>query len=276
VNVNGRPSLNGTAEAPSLYNGASAVSGTQTVFPNVPINKSLQSLFYYSSRHFVGGFSLLRWLLGGCVVGALIWGVGNWPGRWWVSAGFVLLWGGILWAYHYWRRNDFVAFTPASFPEIVPEPLPASEKVPLFATGYLTVENKEQRFTWLPGFFRTFATREHALMCYVASGTQLGIGKWPDSEVGLWYLFFQPSDLVAISWGELTFGRTSYPTIAVTYQRRIAARGRFRPERLMNETLYLSVTCETDGKLIAADLLHEKILQRTDQKQPPFARLPHG
>ncbi|HRW03942.1 MAG TPA: hypothetical protein P5121_02535 [Caldilineaceae bacterium] len=192
---------------------------------------------------------------------ALLWGVGHLPGHWWVAALLILLWAGSLGIYLYWRQRDFVRFTPTSFPQLQPQRLDPADKIPLFATGYFTVENKDRRFTWLPGFFRTFATREHALMCYVEPGSQIGIGHWADDEVGLWYLFFQPSDMAVLAWGELRFGKISYPALAITYQRHIPKRGRFQPERTVHETVYVAVATVDDGNRIMANLLYEDILQ---------------
>lgn len=261
VKLHGHPLLNGKVEAPSATNGASALSSSQTVFPKVEIRHSAQSLFYYSNRHLFGGIPLFRWFLSLLIAVAVIWGVGSLPGRWWIAALLALLWFGALLLLSYWRNADYVHFSPMSFPSVAPARLEPSEKITLFVTGYLAVENKEQRFTWLPGFFRTFATREHALMCFVAPGSRIGIGHWPDDEIGLWYLFFQPHEISSLRWGRLTFGQTTYPALALTYQRHIPRRSRFRPERTINETVYLATTTEEEGKQIIADLLYDEVLQ---------------
>ena len=63
----------------------------------------------------------------------------------------------------------------------------------MYVTGGLTVEGSEQRFTFVPGFYKTFATREHALLCQVRPAARVGVLRWPEAEVGMWYAFFQPN-----------------------------------------------------------------------------------
>jgi hypothetical protein len=142
-------------------------------------------------------------------------------------------------------------------PAVRPQVLPASEKLPIFATGYFSVENKRKRFTWLPGFYRTFATREHALLCQLAERPFAGIANWPETEVGLWYIFFTPGAISQIRWGRLAFGRTVLPAIAVTYTPEETPAARSRNTGPHPETVYLAFTDEQTGKTILADLLHD-------------------
>lgn len=67
------------------------------------------------------------------------------------------------------RKRDFVNFQATALPTTSPSLLNPAHKLPIYATGLFSVENKYQRYTWLPGFYRTFATREHALLCQVAA-----------------------------------------------------------------------------------------------------------
>jgi hypothetical protein len=272
VNLRGQPSMNGKVEAPSFIGGASAVSAQRTIFPEVHLTRTAQTLFYWLSRHFLAGISLWRWLLGTLLVLALLWGVAGLPGQWWVTLLVLLGCSGAVAWFFYWRRRDYVYFSPLPRPGITPSALAVADKVAIFVTGHLTVENKAQRFTWLPGFYRTFATREHAIMCHVKQQSYLGLGHWPENEVGLWYLFFSPQELVQLDWGNLTFGREVYLAIAVTYQRTIPARGRFQPERVINEIVYLAVASEDDGKQILADLLADQTLMATSAGRAQFTR----
>ncbi len=265
MNLHGQPSMNGKVEAPSTNSGASVVSTQRTVFPEAVLQESLRTSFYYLSRHTLAGISLWRWLLGGFFLLALLWGLVALPGQWWVSGLLLLCWVIILSLFLRWRRHDFTAFSPLPLPAVPMVALTAADKVGIFTTGHLTVENKAQRFTWLPGFFRTFATREHAIMCYVKQRSWFGLGQWPDQEIGLWYLFFYPHELREVAWGHLTFGRVAQLAIAITYQRTIPKRGRFQPERLINEVVYLGVATEEDGKRILADLFYDQTISITTE-----------
>ncbi|MEZ4865452.1 MAG: hypothetical protein R3C14_29350 [Caldilineaceae bacterium] len=255
--IQSTPSLNGKYEASPGTSGASVISQPRTEFPQAHLTHSLRSLLYYSSRLLLGGIPLLRWLMGVDVVLAVVWAVGKLPGQWWVVALLLALLSALLAALHYWRRRDFVTLVVEQPPIPVPAPLPAQEKLPLYVTGYFGVENKYQRFTWLPGFYRTFATREHALLCQVTPRQSLPLGRWPGEEVGLWYIFFMPRDISRVAWGQLCFGRRAQRMIAITHQITIPKRGRFRPEQQREETVYLALESETDALTIWADLHHD-------------------
>jgi len=215
-------------------------------------------VIYHLSRHLLAGIPLWRWLLGGVLLLALIWGLAALPGQWWVAGLLLLCWATLLGLFLRWRRQDFVTFAPLPLPSVPTVNLTAADKIAIFATGHLTVENKAARFTWLPGFYRTFATREHALICHVKARSWFGLGHWPAEQTGLWYLFFYPHEVVEITWGKLTFGSEAHPAIAITYQRTIPKGGRFQPERQINEIVYLVVSTEEDGQQILADLLYDQ------------------
>ncbi|MEZ4676198.1 MAG: hypothetical protein R2932_18395 [Caldilineaceae bacterium] len=197
--------MNGKVEAPSTVSGASTISTRRTTFPVDATKTSVQSLCYHLSRQLVWGVSLLRLLSIILVVSALLWGVGHWGKAWWVSAILLLIWLGCLGYTRYWKRRRFVRFFVLPRPTVAAKSLTPDDKIPVFVTGHLSVENKEQDFTWVPGFFRVFATREHALMCQVAQRSRYGIGQWPGDEIGLWYLFFYPHELVRVDWSQLYF-----------------------------------------------------------------------
>lgn len=260
MNLHGQPSMNGKVEAPSPSSGASTVSTQRTVFPEIALQGSPRTFFYHLSRHTLAGISLWRWLLSGLLVLAIFWGLAALPGHWWVTGVLLLGWLSMLGLFFGWRQRDFVAFSLLPLPAVPMAAMAATDKVAVFATGYLAVEKKAQRFTWLPGFFRTFATREHAIMCHVKEHSWLGVGHWPDQEIGLWYLFFYPRELIEVAWGNLTFGRAAHLAIAITYQRTIPKRGRFQPERSVHEVVYLVVATEEDGKRILADLLYDQTI----------------
>jgi hypothetical protein len=250
--------MNGKVEAPAPGRGASVISPQRTLFPSRALSPSLHTVLYDLSRYFMAGIPLLRWVLGLLLVGGLLWGVARLPGGWWVAGLFLCGWLIFIGAFHYWRRRDFVRFTALPLPTVEPARLTDADKVPVFVTGYLSVENKAQRFTWLPAFYRTFATREHALLCYATADSWGRIGRWLDDEVGLWYLFFQPYELVELRWGTLAFGRTPQPALAITYQRHIPQKSRWQPERTVNEVVYLAVAQTTDAQRIMADLLYDQ------------------
>lgn len=251
------PSLNGKYEAPPQKSGASAIPAQTTTFPEDPPQSSLRTLLYNASHYQWGSTSLLRWFYFLLVGGAAVWFVGWWPGRWVVAGGALVMLLALLLLFRYWRQRDFVYFVPGAPPVIAGELLSPTQKAPVMVTGFFSVEQKQQRFTWLPGFYRTFATREHALLCQVVQRRWGGLGQWPEDEVGLWYIFFTPANIVQIEWGELYFGAGARPAIAVTHRLTIPKQRRWRQEEVRDEKVYIAFTTPAVGEAIWADLHHD-------------------
>lgn len=252
-----KPSLNGKVEAPSPPNGASLIPPKPTTFPTESVQSSGRTLLYWASRRQVAGVSLLRWLFWLLFSAALLWGLGGLAGRWWVAASTGGLWLLLIVLFYRARRHDFVHFAPLPLPAVSPARLDPQAKAPIYATGLFSVENKYQRFTWLPGFYRTFATREHALLCQLRQPSWGMLGQLPSEVVGLWYIFFAPAQIVHVAYGHLAFGREPKPAIAVTYQITIPKRNRLQPEQVRNEVVYVATATEADAMLILADLCYD-------------------
>lgn len=251
------PSLNGKYEAPPQKSGASAIATQSTTFPEDPPLPSLRTFLYNAGHYQWGSASLLRWLCFLLIGGGVIWVTGSLPGHWWVAGSALAAVAALLTLFRYWRQRDFVYFVPGSPPLISGEPLSPAQKAPVLVTGFFGVEQKQQRFTWLPGFYRTFATREHALLCQVAQRRWAGLGRWPEEEVGLWYIFFMPANIVQIEWGELYFGAQARPVIAVTHRLPVSKQRRWRREEIRDEKVYIAFTTPTIGETIWADLHHD-------------------
>ncbi|CAN5538390.1 hypothetical protein BH10CHL1_BH10CHL1_05300 [soil metagenome] len=246
-----KPSPNGKYEAPPPSSGAFFIQQPRTEFPDDQLRPALPTIFYKLSHHRLAGASLLRWMAGLLLVSAivgLLW-------QWWVTSLSLILLTALLIVFQYWRRRDFVTFTPDALPQVSGRALDVKQKIPIFVTGRFTVENKWQRYTWLPGFYRTFATHERALLCRVQNQSFLGISQWPAAEVGLWYVFFMPDQVQQVRWGRLAFGGKTRLAIAITY--RIHLPKPRKPNHFRNENLYLAVQEPGDGYKILADLYRD-------------------
>jgi hypothetical protein len=138
--------------------------------------------------------------------------------------------------------------------------------VPIHASGYFTVEEKSERFTWIQGYFRTFATREHAVICLLQPKRFL-LAEWPERDVGMWYVFFSPKAVRNIRYGTVSFGRTTQPCLAIEHDIHIPKRGRFSRERTVQETVILASPTEEDTRRILADLLHDT--HAKEEEAPP-------
>lgn len=252
-----KPSVNGKVEAPSSASGASLIPAKRTTFPIESVQPTLRTLLYTLNQRQFAGAPVLRWLLILLFSTTLLWAIGGLPGHWWVATSTGGLWLVLIGLTYYWRRRDFVRFAPLSLPVVKPAVLNLQAKVVIYATGLFSVENKYRRFTWLPGFYRTFATREHALLCQLRQPKWGLFGQLPSENIGLWYIFFTPETVVKVDYGRLYFGRQDKIAIAVTYRITIPKRNRFQPEQIRNEVIYLAVETEQDAALILADLLYE-------------------
>lgn len=251
------PSLNGKYEASPPPGGASILVPQRTSFPEDQPRVSSRTLLYYASRYRLGSASLLRWLLFLLCSVSVVPVIGWLPGRWWVMSFCLFLFVALLTLFHYWRRRDFVRFEPMSPPAIQPALLPPQDKAPVMVTGFFSVEQKFQRFTWLPGFYRTFATREHALLCQVVQRPRVGIVRWHEDEVGLWYIFFLPNDIRQLQWGQLFFGVDARPAIAVTHRVTLHKPKRFRTEQTRDEKVYIAFETPTVAEVVWADLHYD-------------------
>jgi hypothetical protein len=149
------------------------------------------------------------------------------------------------------QRRHFSTFQPQMQPLPAPRPMPPAEKRAVYVTGILSVEQKSRSFIALPGFYRTFATREHALLCQVQARPLLRFAAWPEDEIGLWYAFFMPDQILAIQPGLQRIGRQSLPALALTVRPAPNAAKR-RPAAA--ETLYLAFPDAGDFAAVCADL----------------------
>lgn len=212
-------------------------------------------LYLLSCGHLMG-LPLLRWLYFVMSMSAFVWIAFSLPGGWGVSVTLLAALVALVLTVRTLQHRSFVAFVGNTLPAPPLEVMPPAQKRPLYVTGVLSVEQKVRVFTALPGFYRSFATREHALLCRVRERRIWRIGAWPEEEVGLWYAFFAPQQIATVQPGDVRIGRNTLPGIAVTYR----PDAPIRPPRRrtpMQTTLYLAFVTEEDRTAVLADLLVE-------------------
>lgn len=196
----------------------------------------------------------MRWLWGTGILLALLWLTGWLPGGYWVSVAICAGLIALTLVSHSLRGSDYVTFSAEPLAEIQPIALPATDKVPIHVTGALSVNGKERRFTWLPGFYRSFATREHALICQHRQRRVLGIGQWPEAQIGLWYAFIQPSALNDVQWGWMSFGGSAQRAIAISYRPETTQKKTTLRRSTPSERLLLAFANDDDARRVFADL----------------------
>lgn len=201
---------------------------------------------YRLAQYRWGGAPLGRWLRLGLLGVTGLAALGLLPGRWLIAGAafiaFALSLAGDWWA----KRRQYVIFIRQQTEPPTPAPLRPQDKVLLRATGFFEVQDKGRTFTELPAYFRTFATREHAVMAWLKPPRWLLVGSWPAEELGMWYIFFRPEAIQSVEAGLLRFGRHARPALRVTVQDEKRARA-----------VYLSFDGEEERRLVWADLVHD-------------------
>ena len=225
--------------------------------------EAVGALFYRLNRHNIGDISISRWIQIFLLVPAAIAIVGRPNGYLIVAGGLLVLFIAFTITATRWRRRNYVEFTPQTAPEVTPHALQPSEKLPVFASGLFSVEGKYADFTWLQGYFRTFATREHALICLVQPSRFALLGNWAEKEVGRWYIFIKDDEVKGIHWGEIGYDSKRLPCIAVDHVLFVPKRGRFDRDKTLERTVYIACEDPADLERILADL-HYRRSEKTE------------
>lgn len=177
---------------------------------------TLFKTLYVLRRYQLMGAPAQRWIVLLLLLAALLMVIGLLPGG---SAGglVVLLMAlALLAGQRLAQSRQHVHFRPDPAGQLAPAvaPISPAEKLAVHATGLFEVESKAQRFTDLPAAYRSFSTREHALMAVVQPKRRLaGLVRWPDDEIGMWYIFVKHDELRQVQPGVLGFGRSRRPAL---------------------------------------------------------------
>lgn len=250
---------NGTPPAPDAVRPKAPASAARTEFlPDRPVD-TLRALAYHLSRQQLVGFPLIRWLYALLLILALLLPFLWPPSGWWGALG-ALLAAAALWFWLFRARSEaYVRFTPephTSHPE-APSPLAPADKLPVYVSGTLSVDNKVRRFAALPGFYRTFATREHALLCQARPRRFGGLAAWPEEEEGLWYAFFTARQVRRLQRGAIAFDRQPFEGLLLEYEPDKPLDG--KSKRRTRVTLYIAFPQPEDCRAALADLRVEPL-----------------
>ncbi len=154
---------------------------------------------------------------------------------------------------------SYVVFSPEA--DLAPPPgeaLQPADKVLVHATGHFEVEGRQGFFANLLAYWRTFASREHAVLAIAHASSLLGLARRPVEKVGMWYVFFRPEVIEAVTPGRLAFGARVSPGLRIVYRYTppVAEDGKRRARpREVRRTLYLACEDEAARRRIWADLL---------------------
>lgn len=153
---------------------------------------------------------------------------------------------------HAWAKRRFYVLFNALVPTNEPgsgAKLESRDKVLVRASGVFAVEGEEKCFTNLLAYYRTFETREHTIMARKTPSRFLGIGRSRPEILGMWYIFFMPEHLKAVTPGHLYFGGVPNPALRLDYMR-FNKKGKAR-----SAVAFLSFETEQRMRHVQADLL---------------------
>ncbi|HAJ34715.1 MAG TPA: hypothetical protein DCL15_03325 [Chloroflexi bacterium] len=243
----------------SSHNGASAASGrahvtqrTTTFLPDAPL-ATWQGWLYALTRAQWLGMTLMHWLLLLLIALASGWLLLELPGGWPISLGWLTVAGALWGLARQTQRQHYTRFRAITMSFPAPAGLSPADKRPLYVTGALSVEAKARTFHTLPGFYRTFATREHVLIGRVQPRRIAALATWPEDEIGLWYAFVAPAQIDAITPGQQQVGLHWLPALAITYRPTPLPDAKRRVPAAT--TLYLAFPDPDDHNAVLADLL---------------------
>lgn len=155
------------------------------------------------------------------------------------------------------RRAGYVLFAAEpDRPAPTPLEMAPDDKEAMFVTGRFEVEGKEAYLANLLAYWRTFGSREHAVMA-IQHASGFLFGSIPDGWIGMWYVFFKPEDVGRVRPGWVTFGAAKQPGLQVTYLRLPPTDGK-KPKRPVPETVTLAFETEAARDRVWADLLADQ------------------
>ena len=214
-------------------------------------------LAYQLRLHRVGGGALDRWAVTlAWAASALI--VARWalrgqpalPAWHWLILVLLVLSGAAVVVLRGWAaRRSFGVFLPEPGLALpAPAPLAPNDKIPLRATGRFDVQGRERLFADLPAYWRTYASREHAVLAIQYPSRFLLLGHSRDEDAGMWYAFIPPAAIIEVMPGELRYGRQVCLGLRVIYRRQPPAMDGKRSPKAVVATIYLAF--EDDAKRV--------------------------
>ncbi len=229
----------------------------------------LQTL-YILRRYQVLGAPAQRWILIVLLLAAFVMAAGLLPGG--LAGGLIvlLLALALLIGQRLAAGRQYVHFWPESGGQPAPAAAPISptEKLAVHATGLFEVEGKAQHFSDLLAFYRSFSTREHVIMAVVQPARRLaGLARWPEEEIGMWYIFVKSNELRAVEPGVLGFGRARRPALRLLVEQVLPDKtavmdawglqwGKDKSKlATRQQTIYLSFDGEAERARVMGDLL---------------------
>jgi len=226
------------------------------------INGLIHKTAYIFHRHYLFGWTLTRWFILALFVPPLLvflkiipWGQSGLIAVSVISSSlFVVIWRTKRRGYLHFKADEDHAS-----PAIPSTALPPSDKIPLRASGNFVIRGVSRYFVEEAAFYQTFATRERVIMINIPFTRFMLLSHSPEAEIGWWYSFFTPQNLLDYQLGTLYFGSPPRPALRLTYQ----------PDGVeKNEILYLSFDTSDQRARVLADLKVDLYHENDTHRQP--------
>ncbi len=212
---------------------------------------SYYRLLYNLDRHYFVEVKLRTWLNWMLALLAMIILLLRPPGGWMIALAPLLAIVILSVSNRFARRRYYIHFVPEQHPqppEDAPAPLWPEDKLLHRASGHFHVEGMEDDWTDLIAFYRTFETREHAIMARRTPTRFLRVGQVNPETLGMWYLFISPADLLEVTPGRIYYGEEGKPGLRLRW-RRFNEKG-----KPLEDVAFLHFDSEADRERVQADL----------------------
>ena len=130
----------------------------------------MSRLIYHLDRMLLAGAPVVRWIDGLLLFVGAMGAFGLVPGRFFATGLCLVLLVGFFLLRRHWHSRDYVQFREAPPPAVTPQPMAPSDSVPIHASGYFTVEEKSERFTWIQGYLPHI--RDAGTCCHLSVAAQ--------------------------------------------------------------------------------------------------------
>lgn len=213
---------------------------------------SYYKILHNLDTHYFVEVKLRAWLNWALVILAVLALLGRFPGSYAAAILFLLIIAFLSLSSRYARGRYYIHFVPEKNPEPPdepPAPLWPEDKLRLHASGHFHVEGMEGDWTRLVAYYRTFETREHAIMARRTPTQFLKVGQVNPETLGMWYIFIAPENLLDVTPGRIYFGGEGEPGLRLRW-RRFDEKG-----RPVESFAFLHFDSEPDRRRVQADLL---------------------
>ncbi len=186
-----------------------------------PIIGRFYYLLYNLEKHYALEVRMRTWVNWLLLLLALFILLLNLPGKWYLAGLILALILFLSLSNRFARTRYYVHFRaqPDYTPQDTPPPLWPEDKLLHHASGHFEVEGKEADWTHLIAYYRTFETREHAIMARLTPSTFLKVGLLYLDDLGMWYRFITPDNLLDVTPGQSYVGPWMEPALRLRYRR---------------------------------------------------------